>query len=344
MFDQAPYRNLLKQINDIASEQGKKKLNETQEGILLGLCKNAKPSRIAQQIGKERSYIQYELNVNLYPFIYILLEKEKIYQKQGDKTSYKNIHQGLNQYLEKYSSSIFMNGNIPSVTAKTIIDKAQKELLNPVKIGLLPSDLAELNKQIDNADLLYNQQKYERTLKIYELLIERIFSFYSLENSNENICFFGVLVKAVSCFNAIKAYEDVVELGLFSLKYIMDLKGRADLYGYLAGAYHEEYLFTNNCQPFKIAAHFYSQAQLLTPDDSVLLWNIFDLLFEEQKRKNPKLDNSKSILLAWKNFLKIQKNPKSNYKRYRDKILRDRDRMLEENPNNQWLQHNLKQI
>ncbi len=346
VFDKNPHKSLLEEIDNIALELNGIKLNYTQKCGIVGLCMGWSPSKIASKIVKKKSYLRTELSTKLYKYIYVLLEKKGIYQKQKEeKASYKKIHQGLVQLLGQFqnslniSNSAFGNCITPSVRAKTLINIAQAELLNPVKVGLLSLDLARLNEQINDADKLCNEQKYEKALIKYQSLINHIFAWYPSE-----IQFLGVLVKMVSCYNALEAYEDVEDLSYFALKYIKHKKARSDLYSYRAGVYHEKYRRTNNPQYLRIAESFYLEAKEIDQNDSVLLWDFFDLYVEAQKREHNGIDYTQSMILAWNDFLKQQQNPNSNYERYKHKIIQDKDRILKENPNNQWLYNNLKQI
>ena len=123
--------------------------------------------------------------------------------------------------------------------------------------------------------------------------------------------------------------------------YVKDEKGKADLYDYIARAWHKLYTRSNNSEHLKNAHSFYREAHERAQDDCMILWNIFDLSVEAHNRENQRIDYFTSMKLAWKVFLH---NKQSNFEEYKHKILQDRDRILQENPDKQWLHRNLKQI
>ncbi len=335
------YIRLLKAINKIAIEAGDNKLNDTLLSLLAGLCAGLKPIQIAKELGKDNSgYLRGQLCKKIYKYIKILVGKEE------EKANWKQIYQWLSEWLQqaqrKINSLNFHLKDIsstPSVTAEKFINPAQEELLRTAKTGLLSSDIADLDQKIDDADKLYKDKKYDEALDKYQSVVAKAFAHYPAEDR-----FMGVLVKAVSCYNKIEAYLDVEELGEFALEYIKDKKGRADIYNYMAGAWHELYVRSSNSQHLRNARIRYREAKKEAKHDCVLLWNIFDLYIEAHNRENKRIDHATSMKLAWKVFLHDKQGPSSNFEEYKDKILQDRDRILQENPNNQWLLDNLQQI
>ncbi len=342
VFNEDPlYIHLLKEINKIAIEKDHNELDDTLLFSLAGLCLGLKPSKIAEELGKANSgYVRFVLSTKLYKYIKILTGKE------GESTSWKKIKQWLGEWLKQVQREINSSkltladiSSTPSITAEKFINPAQKVIFEPVKTGFLPSDIVNLNRAIDDADKLYKAKQYNVTIKAYQSIITQVFAHYPSESR-----FMGVLVKAVSCYNKLEAYADVEELSGFALEYIKDEKGRADLYTYMAEAWHELYLRSNNSQHFRNARNYYGEAKKKAEYDCIILWNIFDLYLEAHNRSNRRVDYSTAMKLAWKAFLQHKQDPKSNFEDHKNKILQDRDRILQENPNNRWLLDNLQRI
>ncbi len=335
------YIRLLKEINQIAIKEGHNKLNKTLLHSLAGLCQGLKPCQIAQELGKTNSdYVRNQLSTRLYKYIKTLAGKEK------EKANWKKIEKWLGEWLEpvqrELNSSRLTLADIsstPSVKAKEFINPALKAISKPVTAGFLPSDLAKLDKAIDDADKLNEEKQFNAALNLYQSIITQVFAHYSHEYR-----FMGILVKAVNCYDKLKAYEDVEELSGFALEYIEDEKGRSDVFHYMAGAWHELYLCSKNDQHLKNARNDYNQARELAKNDCHILWDIFDLYVEAQKRGEGEIDYITSMKLAWKVFLHNKQSQKSNFEVYKNKILKDRDRIVQENPDNQWLLDNLQQI
>ena len=214
-YDDPLYKRLLVEINEIAVREDEKKLSKVLLLSLAGLCAGLKPCKIAEKVGWKSSSLRGELCNKLYKYIKILVGK------QGEKANWKIIAQWLRHWLEQVQREINslqltladISEN-PSVTAEQFINPAQKEVLDPIKIGFLPSDIANLEKEIDNADNFYTEEQYEQALHKYQSVIAKVFAHYPAECR-----FMEVLVKVVSCYDRIQAYRDLEELASFALAY-----------------------------------------------------------------------------------------------------------------------------
>lgn len=325
------YWNLELLFQDI-TEIKKSSLTLFEETCVCGLLSGYPPTKIASEIGYTPNSLKVEISRRIYPYISELTGE--------DKVSWGSVPMLLEDYkhpeLKFLSQNLF---NLPfSRQIKTtnqlnithiinIINEAQKtkKILNDSD-KLLVNNLVKEGQSIVVKDPYSAIKLFLKAIKIHPFQLSAIVNIIHCYDQLELYynCF-------ATCDLVLWMLDCDTEITMKDLsaseKYQDQKEYYAKIYTYLGKAVYELAKESKNCLHTKIAYDFFSDSLYHVPYDVIASSNIVDLHITATKNDLLSLEEIQNhhnlAEKAMETLLAVARNPKSNFEKYKAKVIED---------------------
>ncbi|KAI9130038.1 WD40 repeat-containing protein [Acaryochloris sp. CCMEE 5410] len=318
------------------------RLTKLHKALLRGALCGVSLSEVANKLDRKINGLRADLSAGLYSFVsQLLCEKEiqydaKVCWQQIPRllgfAGYRLLGKlELNISLESISEPIVKGGSLRAADIiKSIEDNQISDRLNNSN-SKLAKEVAD--SLIQKGESVANLGQYETAIQFYRVPVEQDLSYKHC------------LVKIAICFDQLQRYSDAVTIALEALPLFTDKDNVGKLYGVLGSAYQELAIKTRDDLVLRQAVSYYRRAFVRSDGPNVLgVWNIFDLFSEFSLLKESESDMYiRKAKLALCEFKDAIKDPKSNFPRYRQKIVADALR-IQLKINDEWLRTELRTL
>ena len=233
----------------------------------------------------------------------------------------------------------------PEISALEIIEEINNRIINqPNQINRYLS-YKRIENLIKDADRRFDLGDY----------IEAIHHFKSIAINNP-YKYFKCLIDIAQCYKCLKAYKDAIKIIIFTIDISFESIGfsrekkfqLARAYHIMGGCYNKISLQNLESALLQQALGYYRNVWVYSSETKEThclgAWNGMELLLKFNYRAENTNDKYIAKAISWyKSFESIVKTRKSNFYKYKDDILKDRDDILKW-LSNEWLIEKLSNI
>ena len=320
--------DLIRLYKDLSRTKGRG-LTELQKAKLRGALCSVALKDVAEQLHRGLKGLRTDLSPGLYRFIQDLLFEKGI--DHNGRIYWQQIPRLLSlagysrQSVSAVEDSLLSISAAPlgpdSAHASEIIKQIEEQRLrNKLQNSDVKFPLVIAQKLDQDGDLSVEREDFDSAIHYYRIPVEQDLSYASF------------LVKIAMCFDKLHRYSDSVMIALESFTLCSDADLISKLNGVLGSAFHELAIHTRDDLILRQALDYYQKAKVRSEELNVLgIWNSFDLLIQFSVLNPSQADRYlRKAKLSYCDFLEISQNPTSNFKRYRQYIREDSQRILSE--------------